>query len=332
MPELRIDPLTGRLVSYAPERAKRPVEFGSETQRPISDDRSRCPFCPGKEENLSPAVLVLVKGDMGLKFERESGEERKKNWLVKVIPNLYPAFSKDDVLLVGEERKKAPGIHEVVIDTPVHDAYPWKMSVDQLQYFLLTVRERLRQLEREPGITYACFGKNFGPHSGASLMHPHTHVFASSLTPPIILREAEKLSGENCLLCGYVKEISGPRAILSTKGFAAVCPWASREPYEVMVFPKEHWRRFTNLGDQELFELANMLSTIFKAMWKVLGDFSFNMVLHTKPRDVDDFHWHIEIIPRLLAPMVSEVGLEVYVNTVFPEDAAEKLRSAIKQI
>jgi len=331
MPELRIDPLTGRLVSYAPERAKRPVESGS--QAPIMiDERSKCPFCPGREEALAPATLLLAKTGIGVRFERESAGERKKNWLVKCLPNLYPVFSRDDKLMLDGGPKPTPGFHEVVIDTPQHDADPWSLDLTQLQYYLLTLRERLREIEREPGITYACFGKNHGPHSGGSLRHPHTHIFASSITPPLLRIEAEKLSEGRCLLCGYSDELSGPRGVLSTRDFAAICPWASREPFELMIFPKSHRRRFTNIDDTEILELASLLSTSFKALRKVLGDFSFNMVLHTKPGDEEDFHWHIEIIPRVLAPMVSEVGLSVFVNTVYPEEAAERLRAAIGEL
>jgi len=55
-------------------------------------------------------------------------------------------------------------------------------------------------------------------------------------------------------------------------------------------------------------------------------------VLHTRPADAEDFHWHIEIVPRILVPMVSEIGLGVYVNTMLPEKSAEELREAIKRI
>ncbi|RLG07241.1 MAG: hypothetical protein DRN65_03880, partial [Thaumarchaeota archaeon] len=98
MPELRKDPLTGRLVSYAPERAKRPIQI-TEGPPPLADDPSKCPFCPGKEDILAPATLVLVETGVGVEFEREEGAERKKNWIAKCIPNLYPAFSKEDTLI-----------------------------------------------------------------------------------------------------------------------------------------------------------------------------------------------------------------------------------------
>ena len=332
MPELRIDPLTGRLISYAPERAKRPHEVGASAPKLI-DDPDRCPFCPGKEEALAPATLVLVKTGIGVKFEREEDGERKRNWLVKCIPNRYPAFSREDELKADDGARRTPGCHEVLIDTPDHEGDPWSLNIDQTQYILLTARERIAELEREPEITYACFGKNQGPYSGGSLRHPHSHILASSITPPLLKIEAEKLSGEGCVICRYAdEEVSGPRAVLSTKSFAAICPWASREPYELMIFPKNHLRRFADLRDIDLLELSSMLSTLFKALKKILGDPSFNLVLHTKPKDVDDFHWHIEIIPRILMPMVAEIGLEVHVNTMLPEKAAENLRTAIREI
>lgn len=328
MPELRKDPLTGRLVSYAPERAKRPIQI-QEGVPGLFDDPARCPFCPGKEDTLAPAILILVKTGVGVRFESEEGAERKKNWITKCIPNLYPSFSMNDILRDESGPRKVSGIHEVLIETPIHDADPWKLSIDQLQFYLLTLRERLIHIESDPRIIYACFGKNHGPHSGGSLRHPHSHIFATPITPPLIEIESEKLHEGDCILCNNARGSPNPRTILSTRYFVAACPWASREPFEVMIFPKGHERRFIDLDDDGLFELATALSTIYRALDRVLKSPSFNLTLHTKPKDREDFHWHLELIPRVLMPMVSEVGLNIYVNTILPEEAAEKLRSTI---
>jgi len=327
MPELRIDPLSGRLVSYAPERAKRPHEFGPQAPC-LHDDPAKCPFCPGREEDLSPATLVLARARAGIKFEQEAGDKRIKEWLVKCIPNLYPAFSAEDILRDEHGSRKAPGLHEAVIDTPDHSADPWSLNIVQLQYLLLTFRERLSQLERD-GFNYMCFGKNHGPYSGASLRHPHSHIMASSVTPPLLRREAEALQAGDCILC---RDRDPARTLITTGSFIAICPWASREPYEIMIYPKEHRQKFTGLDDSELLDLASMLSTLFKALKNVLENPSFNLVLHTRPADAEDFHWHIEIVPRILVPMVSEIGLGVYVNIMLPEKSAEGLREAIKRI
>ena len=331
MPELRRDPLTGRWVSYAPERAKRPVEMG-EKAPPLVDDPGKCPFCPGKEHILMPAVIVLTRSDSGLKFLKEEGDERVKDWIVKIIPNLYPAFTVNDTIKMGEEMKEARGHHEVMIDTPQHDADPWKMTVDQIYFSLLTVRERLKELESYQYVKFAGFGKNHGPNSGGSLRHPHTHVFATPITPEIIEIEAKRLRKDKCLLCDWVKEVSGSRGIISTENFMAICPWASREPYEILIAPKDHLRRFIDLDDRRLTELSSILSTIYKALNMVLDNPSFNLVLHTAAKDVNDFHWHFELIPRILMPMVVDIGIGIHVNTVYPEKAAEDLRAAIEKL
>ena len=47
MPELRKDPLIGRWVIIATERAKRPVDFLASQEEAV--DEQPCPFCEGQE-------------------------------------------------------------------------------------------------------------------------------------------------------------------------------------------------------------------------------------------------------------------------------------------
>jgi UDPglucose--hexose-1-phosphate uridylyltransferase len=73
-------------------------------------------------------------------------------------------------------------------------------------------------------------------------------------------------------------------------------------------------------------------------MRRVLKDSPYNYVIHTAPNRIprrnhwhtlgDDFHWHIEIIPRLLRTSGVEWGSDFYVLTTSPEDAAQYLREA----
>ncbi len=325
MPELRRDRLSGRWVSYAPERAKRPMPAHEGSA--LLDDPENCPFCPGHEHMTAPATLAVLKEGSGLVLRRENGEERSKDWLVRIVPNLYPAFSPQDTLILDGEKIPATGFHEVLIDTPKHYGDPWKLDVEELYAILLAAETRLRELESMAEIKAVAFAKNHGPFSGGSLRHPHTHLVALPIVPPLLESEAEALRKEGCVLCA---ESESPRLVLSSEGFKAFTSHAGREPYELIVAPKRHEREFTQVSEEELHELAEVLLKLFKAVHRVLGESSFNLVLHTMPKTVKDFHWHIELIPRLLLPTGIDVGLQVYVNTLPPEEAAKRLREALE--
>ena len=75
----------GRWVTVAAERAARPGELISR-QLPVESDPTRqCPFCPGNEEATPPALETY--GPSG-------------TWLVRVVPNLFPAFEGNEPLRV----------------------------------------------------------------------------------------------------------------------------------------------------------------------------------------------------------------------------------------
>src|SRR5580704_9514517 len=84
--QLRLDPLSGRWVVVSTGRADRPFAF-PQPGTPVLDDSSRpCPFCPGNEEATAPALETY--GPSG-------------SWLVRVEPNLHPAFEGDEPFVVN---------------------------------------------------------------------------------------------------------------------------------------------------------------------------------------------------------------------------------------
>ncbi len=108
MSQLRLDPLTGRWVVISADRADRPQPFASRALPAQNDPEAPCPFCPGNEEATPPALETY--GPQG-------------DWLVRVVPNLYPAFSGRELMSVtniGPVFTQAPasGIHEVVVFSP----------------------------------------------------------------------------------------------------------------------------------------------------------------------------------------------------------------------
>src|SRR6187455_3557405 len=135
MSQLRLNPLTGRWVTVAVERASRPGELISR-QLPVEADPSRkCPFCPGNEEATPPALETY--GPQG-------------EWLVRIVPNLYPAFSGRELMSVtniGPVFTQAPasGIHEVVVFSPSHDASWADLTDPQAGLVMAAVRDRIEE-------------------------------------------------------------------------------------------------------------------------------------------------------------------------------------------
>ena len=81
MPELRKDPIVGRWVIIATDRAKRPVAPKHESLPPGSQV---CPFCEGHEDRTPPEVYALRPG---------GGSADTPGWKTRVVPNLYPALA-----------------------------------------------------------------------------------------------------------------------------------------------------------------------------------------------------------------------------------------------
>src|SRR5438093_6926481 len=66
----------------APARAKRPGAAQAELAPPTPDELEQCPFCAGREDRTPPETLRI--GDP---------------WRVRVVPNLYPAFERQEVVV-----------------------------------------------------------------------------------------------------------------------------------------------------------------------------------------------------------------------------------------
>src|SRR5262249_7852838 len=113
MPELRKDPIVGRWVIIAHERAKRPTDFSGDTQS--QSHAGMCPLCEGSESATPPEILA---------FRSEALPPNSTGWRVRVVPNKFPALS-----IEGDLDKRGDGIydlmagvgsHEVIVESPRH--------------------------------------------------------------------------------------------------------------------------------------------------------------------------------------------------------------------
>ena len=328
MPELRKDPVVGRWVIISTERGRRPSDFVIESVRPLG---ANCVFCPGNESRTPHEILAGRPPDSAADGP---------GWSFRVVPNKFPALRIEGELEpAGEglyDRMNGVGAHEVVIETPDHLATLATLPVDVVADVLLAYRDRVVDLKKDPRFEYILVFKNHGAAAGASLEHPHSQLIATPIIPIMVLEELKGAAAyyemkERCVWCDIVRQErrSRRRVITEAHGFMAVAPFAPRFPFEAWVLPTTHRSAFEETSMDALRGLAEVLGDVLRRIDRVLHHPPFNFMLHTAPLregPLDDFHWHLEIIPKLTNVAGYEWGSGFFINPVPPEDAAAALR------
>lgn len=330
MSELRRDPIIDRWVIIATERGKRPVDFSSPEP---TKEKGFCPFCAGNEDKTPAEVLAYRPAETAPNSE---------GWRIRVVPNKFPALMVEgDLGRVGEgmyDMMSGVGAHEVIIETPDHEASWSTMSQANLEEVLWAFKERIEDLKKDPRFKYILTFKNHGDAAGASLEHPHTQMIALPIIPK---RVAEEMEGsrahfankERCIFCDIIhqEQMSKSRIITENKNFIAFTPFASRFPFETWVLPKMHISHYEDSEKVGFDYLASLLRDTMRRLDTVLSDPPYNLIIHTSPVtafNLEYYHWHIEIIPKLTKVAGFEWGTGFYINPTPPEEAAEYLREA----
>lgn len=340
MPELRIDPICGRRVYIAEDRAGRPNDYvqleqvcaaAPDAARP--QRRADCPFCAGNEA-VTPDASATVLGPDG-------------RWRVRVIPNKFPAVSLDaacGLAREGEGRDKpqaAFGVHEVIVESPDHVLDPTALGEDHFAAVLRTYRDRMKHWAADSRLVHPLVFKNSGFDAGASLEHVHSQLVVLPYVPEAVQAElagAEQFfaAGRQCAFCDLLRReaAAGERLILRERGFAAISAFAARQPFETWIIPEQHASRADGSTDAELEDLAHVLLATLRrlharahARGRLLA---YNLVLHTGPFNdghADSYHWHWELTPRVTHLAGLEWGAGVAINPVSPERAARELRA-----
>ncbi len=340
--ELRKDYLLDRWVVIATERARRPTDFAKQREKQPSSTAT-CPMCPGNEHMTPAAVLVYLKSGKGIRKTHDTEKSRHKNWLVRCIPNLYPAFSPPKEKLSQKQIMKtddlamAIGHHEVIVETPNHEEHPANAKIPQLTLVMNAYIDRLRTLSRKPYVKYVSVFRNHGREAGASLSHPHSQIIATPFLPKTIKEEMETCKKhwkqhKQCIFCEILrKELDGPRLIYENKKFAAFTPYASINPMEFWIMPKQHQGTLLDMAENETKIFAQTLHTCLKALSDLVNDPPYNYGFHiAMSRDTcKHYHWQLEVYPTLAIWAGFEKSTGIYINTIPPETAAESLRKAI---
>jgi UDPglucose--hexose-1-phosphate uridylyltransferase len=339
--EVRKDYLLDRWVVIATERGRRPSDFSKKER-----DQPKlgvCPMCPGNEKMTPPAILLYLKSGEGSRKTKDKGDSRHKNWIIRCVPNLYPAFDppkdENDRPKMGKNANllAAVGHHEVLIESSNHDEHPADARISQLTYVINGYIDRLRNLSAKPYVKYVSIFRNHGLEAGASLSHAHSQIIATPSIPETIAEEmkAAKKSYERkkqCIFCNIIeKESGGPRLILENSKFVAFAPYASVNPMEFWILPKNHDATLLNLGQGEVKTFAQALKACLGGLKRLVNDPPYNYGFHLAiAKDASKYyHWHLEVYPKLAIWAGFEKSTGMYINTMTPETAAESLRKAI---
>lgn len=308
--EVRRDPLLGDSVAVASHRQGR-------TYHPPAD---QCPLCPSAGERLS--------------------EIPDSSYDVVVFENRFPSLAGDS------------GRCEVVCFTSDHEASFADLSEEQAGLVLDAWTDRTSELSHLPSVEQVFCFENRGAEIGVTLGHPHGQIYAYPFTTPrtaLMLRSLaahkDATGGENLFDAVLEDELAGERVVLEGEHWAAFVPYAAHWPYEVHLYPKRRVPDLLGLDEAARTEFPKVYLELLRRFDRIFGEGEpptpyiaawhqapFGQLEEFEGVTRDDFALHLELFTirrtsgKLKFLAGSESGMNVFINDVPPERAAERLR------
>ena len=328
---LRRDPLNKIWVIFAPEKVNTVIAKSSENEAKFDFD----PFVPGCETATGPDIL------------RSSDPVYSQGgWSSRVFP------AKNPVLKVENDKNSRGrglydsmsrlGAHEVVVETPKSGVSLDQLSVEEIAAAIKIIFDRISDLRRDGRFRYIAVTKNKGLAAGGMINHNYSEIKAFPFIPPFVRNKIDNCleyyrEKERCLLCDIIDQelYERKRVICEHDNFVAICPYASRFPFEMMILPKKHGRILRENPSQAVADFAKILKQALAKLRIGLDSPAYSMVFHYLPVNSGSseeaesaaYHWHLEIIPRISVITADSFEYGIFVNPTLPEDAAEFLRN-----
>ncbi|MFF4039460.1 galactose-1-phosphate uridylyltransferase [Streptomyces sp. NPDC001816] len=308
--EVRRDALLGDSVAIASHRQGR-------TYHPPADE---CPLCPSMSDRLS--------------------EIPDSTYDVVVFENRFPSLAGDS------------GRCEVVCFTSDHDASFADLTEEQARLVLDAWTDRTSELSHLPSVEQVFCFENRGEEIGVTLGHPHGQIYAYPFITPrtaLMLRSLaahkEATGGENLFDAVLEQELAGERVVLEGEHWMAFVPHAAHWPYEVHLYPKRRVPDLLALDEAARTEFPQIYLELLRRFDRIFGSGEpptpYIAAWHQAPFGAleefdgvtrDDFALHLELFTirrtsgKLKFLAGSESGMNVFINDVPPERAAERLR------
>jgi UDPglucose--hexose-1-phosphate uridylyltransferase len=274
-------------VAVAPNRRRRPGASAGLIEAPDQAELDECPFCAGHEDRTPPETFRI-------------GTE--SSWTVRVVPNLYPAFERQ----------------EVVVHSPRHVRTFAELDDEEIEGVARAWHARANAMQGTEH-TYLHPLINEGVAAGSSLAHSHSQLVYLRDAPPAARIERERTT---CGVCEIRDGAGRSLELAEDNGAIAYVHPQGRLPYEMLIAAAH--------PDLDLTAALRLMRGCVRALRAVEGPVAWNAWLHNAWQGLmhQHVHPHIELVPRLTTLAGIELGAGIYVNTVAPEDAAAALRGA----
>ncbi|MBI5207501.1 MAG: DUF4921 family protein [Candidatus Firestonebacteria bacterium] len=329
MSELRRDIILDRWVIISSRELRKSVIFGKSVIN--KDSVKECPFCPDREK-MTPSEIFAYRPD--------KTPANSPGWVTRVIPNKFPVLGiEGEINQTGVgmfDKMNGIGAHEIIIETTEHDIDIPDSDLKSIENVIWMYRDRIADLKKDIRFKYITIFRNRGWDAGSYYDHPYSNLIA---TPVIPMNIESEMSGalryykykERCIFCDIIKQeiLSQERLISQNNSFISYTPFASIYPFEICIIPRKHSSNFEEISISEVIDLAKILKDTLKRISIALNKPAYNYIIHTAPSQVhgmEDYHWHIEIIPRVIKTAGFEWGTGFYINPTSPEDAAQYLK------
>jgi len=358
--EIRINPIVpSESVLVATARSMRPKKAEDLAPRDTRKHVETCPFCRGNEHKTPPLIMAWpATGDWQIRMVENLypvlGDDRAQSGFTFGLQQTIDGYGRHEVIIDHYEHGTA--IHEMAEShlAALFGVYQTRMRQ------LFESDERLKYV-----LIFKNFGPAAGasiPHTHSQIIA--MPVVPENVDAEVANSAAHYAKHHHCIFCALIDEALTFEATLYDRAsgavrrkinvgqyvvergekFIAIKPFASRYEWEVHILPLTHQADFLDLRGEDMADLARVMKRTMARLDAVIGGAQYNFFLHSVPHSGSDskhgvphdgtrgeyaasYHWHLEICPRTSIPTGFELGSGLFVNTINPEQAAERLRA-----